>query len=101
MTGKYQAKSEGSNVGAVIKGFIERVERLNEEKDAITGDIREVYAEAKGNGLDPKILRIIIRQRKMDAQELAEQEALVDTYKASIGMLPPDDEDEDETSSSD
>lgn len=87
------------NTGAILKGFIERVERLEAEKKDIASDIRDVYAEAKGNGLDPKIMRIIIKRRAMDAAERAEQDALVTTYARAIGEPAPDEDDE--TSSSD
>lgn len=87
----------------MLKSFVERIERLNEEKAAISGDIREVFAEAKGNGFDTKALRAVIKRRAADAHELAEHEALVETYSVSLGMRPPGDtgDDEDETSSSD
>lgn len=88
------------NSGAVLKGFIERVERLEEEKKETARDIREVYAEAKGNGFDPKIMRILIKRRAMDRAEREEQDALVATYARSLGEpIPPDDEEP--TSSSD
>lgn len=69
-----------------LRSFIERVERLEEEKAALTGDIRDVYAEAKGEGFDPKILRQIVRLRKMDRNDYQEQEALLELYKAALGM---------------
>lgn len=69
-----------------LKSYIERVERLEEEKAALAEDIREVYAEAKGNGFDVKIMRQIVRLRKMDADDRSEQEAILDTYKAALGM---------------
>lgn len=100
----YHPKADiGSNSGAILKSFVERIERLAEEKDAIAGDIREVYAEAKGNGFDTKALRAVIKRRKADAAELAEHEALVDTYSVSLGMAPigGEDEDDETTSSSD
>lgn len=79
------------STGGVSKGqlrsFVERIERLEEEKQALMADIREVYAEAKGNGYDPKIMRQVIRIRKMDGNERAEQEALLDTYLAALGMI--------------
>jgi len=94
MTGKYTERV-GGNAAPALKAFIERVERLTEEKDSLSADIREVYAEAKGNGWDPKIMRIIVRRRKMDAAERAEQDALIDTYATALGMAAeevPDDE---------
>ncbi len=73
--------------GDQLKSFIERIERLEEEKKALSEDIKEVFAEAKGNGFDTKIMRQIIRLRKMDASDRAEQEELLDLYKNAIGMV--------------
>lgn len=70
-----------------IRSIIERIERLEEEKASIASDIRDVYAEAKGNGLDVKALRTIVRMRKQDANERAEQEMILDTYLQAMGML--------------
>ncbi len=101
-TAKVYKMKVGGNAAPALKSFIERVERLAEEKDAIAGDIREVYAEAKGNGWDPKIMRIMIRRRKMDAADRAEQDALVDSYSAALGMAAEElGDDEEETTSSD
>lgn len=69
-----------------LRSFVERIERLEEEKAALASDIREVYAELKAMGFDPKIVRQVIRLRKMDRAELQEQEALLDTYMAALGM---------------
>ena len=69
-----------------LKQYIARIERLEEEKSKIVQDIREVYDESKSNGFDAKILRQIVRLRKIDRDELAEQEALLDLYKAALGM---------------
>ena len=69
-----------------LKSIIERVERLEEDKAAIGSDIKDVYAEAKGNGYDVKALRTIVRLRKQDAGERAEQEAILDTYMHALGM---------------
>jgi len=70
-----------------LQSFISRVERLNEERKAIGDDIREVMAEAKSAGFDTKIMRKIIAERKMDAAARAEQEALMETYRAALGMI--------------
>jgi uncharacterized protein (UPF0335 family) len=70
-----------------LRLFIERVERLSEEKQGIADDIKDVYAEAKGNGFDTKALRVVIRDRKQDAQKRAELQAIVDTYKVALGDL--------------
>ena len=78
----------GGIAGAQLKSFIERNERLEEEKRALGEDIKDVYAEAKGTGFDPKIMRQIIKIRKMDQEEHDEQESLLDLYKRALGMLP-------------
>jgi uncharacterized protein (UPF0335 family) len=70
-----------------LKTFIERVERLEEEKKAISDDIRDVYAEAKGNGYDVKALHAVVRLRKQDKHERAEHEAIVETYLHALGMI--------------
>jgi uncharacterized protein (UPF0335 family) len=70
-----------------LKAFIERIERLEEEKKAIADDIRDVYAEAKGNGFDVKALRAIVRMRKQDADERKEQETILETYMHALGMI--------------
>ena len=71
---------------ARLKSFIERIERLEEEKAGIANDIKEVYAEAKGTGFDAKVMRQIVRVRKMDQADRAEQEELLDLYKRALGM---------------
>jgi uncharacterized protein (UPF0335 family) len=71
-----------------LKSFIERVERLEEEKRGLSGDIKEVYAEAKGSGFEPKIMRQIIKLRRMDKADVDEEESLLDLYKRALGMLP-------------
>ena len=70
-----------------LRTIIERVERLEEEKKAIANDIRDVYAEAKGNGYDVKALRTVVRLRKQDKQEREEQEAILETYLQALGMI--------------
>jgi uncharacterized protein (UPF0335 family) len=70
-----------------LKAIIERVERLEEEKKTIADDIRDVYAEAKGNGFDIKALRTVVRLRKQDKQEREEHEAILDTYMQALGMI--------------
>lgn len=69
-----------------LTAFVERIERLEEEKKGISDDIKEVYAEAKGNGFDVKVLRKVISVRKQDANERAEQEAILDLYLSALGM---------------
>jgi uncharacterized protein (UPF0335 family) len=71
-----------------LRSFIERIERLEEEKAALAADIKEVFAEAKGNGFDTKIMRAVIRLRKMEPADVNEQESLLDLYKRALGMLP-------------
>ena len=70
-----------------LKAFVERVERLEEEKKALADDIRDVYAEAKGNGFDVKSLRVVVRLRKQDVNERKEHEAILETYLHALGML--------------
>ena len=70
-----------------LKAIVERIEKLEEEKKASSEDIRDVYAEAKGNGFDVKALRTIIRMRKQDANERAEEETILETYMQALGML--------------
>jgi len=74
--------------GDRLRSLIERIERLEEEKRTLAADIKEVYAEAKGTGFDTKIMRQIIRLRRMDKDDVDEQETLLDVYKRALGMLP-------------
>ena len=69
-----------------LKSFVERIEKLEEERKAIGGDIRDVYSEAKGVGYDVKTMRRIVSLRRMDAADREEQETLLDTYKHALGM---------------
>ena len=71
-----------------LRSLIERIERLEEEKKAISEDIKEVYGEAKGTGFDVKAMRQIVRIRKLDASDRLEQEAILDTYLHALGMVP-------------
>lgn len=73
--------------GERLKSFIERIERLEEEKAALAEDIKDVYAEAKATGYETKIMRKIISMRKMDTEKRREEEELVDLYKSAIGMV--------------
>lgn len=70
-----------------LKAFVERIERLEEDKKATSDDIRDVYAEAKGIGFDTKALRTIVRMRKMDTDERREQQEVLDTYLHALGMV--------------
>ena len=80
--------SEGNVAADQLRLFIERIERLEEEKKGIGDDIKDVYAEAKGNGFDTKVLRRVISLRKQDADERNEQEAILDLYMQALGMAP-------------
>jgi uncharacterized protein (UPF0335 family) len=70
-----------------LRSIIERVEKLEEERKTISDDIRDIYAEAKGNGYDVKALRTIVRMRKQDTNERSEQETILETYMQALGML--------------
>ena len=70
-----------------LKSFVERIERLNEEKQTLLDDIKDVYAEAKGNGFDVRALRTIVRLRKQDVDKRREDEAILETYMHALGML--------------
>lgn len=69
-----------------LRAFIERIERLEEDKKTISEDIKDVFAEAKGTGFDTKAIRTIIKQRKKDLAERQEEESILDLYKAALGM---------------
>ena len=79
--------SGASFAAGQLKAFIERIERLEEEKQTIADDIKDVYAEAKANGYDTKIMRQVVRIRKQDKSEREEMEALLDLYMEALGML--------------
>lgn len=78
------------NTGGVaadqLRAFVERIERLEEEKKCITDDIKDVFGEAKGNGFDVKILRLVLKIRKMDPARREEDEAILDLYLSALGM---------------
>ena len=80
--------------GDQLRSFIERIERLEEEKKALADDIKDVYAEAKGNGYDAKAMRTIVRLRKQEPHEREEQEQILDSYMSALGMLPTETESE-------
>lgn len=77
---------EDSVAADQLTAFIERIEQMEGEKDAITADIKEIYSEAKGNGFSTTILRQIVKIRKMDANERLENEALLELYMSALGM---------------
>lgn len=82
----------GGVAGDQLRSYIERIEKLEEEKAAIAIDIREVFAEAKANGFDVKTMRQVLKLRKMEHSERDEQEHMLDLYKRALGMLPELDE---------
>ena len=78
----------GDGAGAhQLTQYIERIERLEEEKRAMMADIRDVYAEAKATGFDPKIMRQLVKMRAMDRELLQEQDELLQTYRAAVGLV--------------
>jgi uncharacterized protein (UPF0335 family) len=79
--------SLGNVTADQLRLFIERIERLEEEKKGIADDIRDVYSEAKSNGYDSKIMRQIVRLRKMNHDDRMEMEAVLDTYKSALGLV--------------
>lgn len=87
-----EKNSPTDDVGGIaanqLRQFVERIERLEEEKKALQEDIKEVYAEAKGRGFDIKIMRKVIGLRKKEQEELDEEEALLDLYMRALGMRP-------------
>ena len=76
----------GGIAGDTLRSYIERIERLEAEKTALTADIREIFSEAKGNGFDVKIMRQIVRLRRMDREDRLEQEELLAIYQHAMGM---------------
>lgn len=90
-TAKAKPSSQSSRSGTIAAGqlraLIDRIERLEDEKAALVADIREVYAEAKGGGFDPKTMRQVVRLRKLDKAERQEQEAMLDLYLTALGEI--------------
>jgi uncharacterized protein (UPF0335 family) len=78
--------AEGTVAADQLRLFIERIERLEEEKKAMADDIRDVYAEAKANGYDTKTMRAVVRLRRMEAHTRQEMDALLETYRAALGL---------------
>ena len=78
--------AEGTVAAAQLRLFIERIERLEEEKKGIADDIRDVYSEAKANGYAPKIMRMVVRLRRMETHTRQEQDAILDTYRSALGL---------------
>ena len=84
---EHSNKAKAGPVAAdVLRKYIERIERLEEEKKALSGDIREIYAEAKGNGYEPRVMRKVVSLRKMNAADREEEEALLEVYRAAVGV---------------
>jgi len=81
-----EEKDVGGVSGKRLKTYLDRIERLEEEKSGIADDIKDIYAEAKATGFDVKTMRKLVRLRKMDAEKRREEEELLDLYKASIGL---------------
>lgn len=86
MTDASAAAEQYSVTGQELRQFIERVERLEEEKKATAEQIKEVFAEMKGRGFDVKAVRAILRERRQDPDSVAEQEAIIDMYRSALGM---------------
>ena len=87
---KAPAKQETTEVGGIagerLRSIVERIERLEEEKKALSSDIKDIFAEAKSAGFDVKVLRAVIRLRKQEPAEVEEQETLLDLYRRALGM---------------
>jgi len=77
----------GGNASAALRSYKERIEKLEEEKAGLAADIRDVYAEAKGNGFDTKVLRQVIKRAQMEAAERQEADAILNAYERALGML--------------
>ncbi len=86
------AETKTSFAQGQLRSIVERIERLEEEKKTIAGDIKEVYAEAKGNGFDTKILRKVVSLRRKEATEREEEQSMLDLYMAALGMIPAETE---------
>ena len=86
MSDEQNSNQIGGIAAEALRQTIERIERLEEEKKALQGDIKDVYAQAKSQGFDTKIIRQIVRLREMEDHERGETEQLLDLYKAAIGM---------------
>jgi uncharacterized protein (UPF0335 family) len=79
--------SEGNVAAEQLRLFIERIERLEEEKKGIADDVKDVYLEAKANGYDTKTMRAIVRLRKLESHARQEADALLETYRTALGLL--------------
>ncbi|WP_319568346.1 DUF2312 domain-containing protein [Cohaesibacter marisflavi] len=84
--------NSGGVAAEQLRAFIERIERLEEEKKAISDDIKDVYAEAKGNGYNIKVMKLVVRMRKQDSNERQEIDTLLDLYLHTLGMAPSEEQ---------
>ena len=82
-----EATPSANTSASQLSQYIERIERLEEEKRALMADIRDIYSEARATGFEPKIMRQIIKMRGLDKEELAEQDILLSTYRAAVGLI--------------
>ncbi len=82
-----QIRTGGMPAPEMLRQYVERIERLEEEKKALMADIRDVYSEAKGHGLNPIIMRQVIKMRSMDKQDLIELDAEIEVYRSALGMV--------------
>lgn len=85
---KTSARQPDRSTAEKVRAYVERVERLEEEKKALADDIKDIFAEARGNGFDVKALKAVIALRKQDADERREHEAILDQYLLALGMPP-------------
>ena len=83
---KHENIEVGGIAGERLRSIVERIERLEEEKKALSSDIKDIFAEAKSAGFDVKVLRAVIRLRKQEPAEVEEQETLLDLYRRALGM---------------
>lgn len=82
-----EATPSANTSASQLSQYIERIERLEEEKRALMADIRDIYSEARATGFEPKIMRQIIKMRGLDKEVLAEQDILLSTYRAAVGLI--------------
>ena len=82
-----EATPSANTSASQLSQYIERIERLEEEKRALMADIRDIYSEARATGFEPKIMRQIIKMRSLDKEVLAEQDILLSTYRAAVGLI--------------
>ena len=82
-----EATPSANTSASQLSQYIERIERLEEEKRALMADIRDIYSEARATGVEPKIMRQIIKMRGLDKEVLAEQDILLSTYRAAVGLI--------------